>query len=542
MTGTTMRTALLSLVLIGFAGAAAGHGLMEDPPSRNWFCGAITKPDEVLYGVPEFPECGGAFADNFEGGYQFMSVLTHDRGRTAVSPLPQNVCGFDSETFNGGATPWDAAIDWPTTPMSPGRQEFKWNIQWGPHFDDTEEFRYWITKPDFQYEVGKPLSWDDFESAEFCTLTYSDADPGANPDVIPLKESSQFRTFCEVPERSGRHVIYGEWGRNFFTFERFHGCVDVVFNGTAPPPVDPVTAEIGLDPDVDTVVGETSINLDGSASLGAGLAYTWSVNAPDSSLYSIDDPSQAVTTLRLAAPAASQSVTISLLVSNADGSASASRTVLHESEVASSWRDLGPLTAAPQTLNQGDQVSVRTVLGDGQDIYYPATPLLIGAGNAAAEAWPLALAQAIGAIADADIAIGVLGGNDQVTAIADATANRIYAVAGSAVVSAFLDIESLPDPGPSPDCIVSVRDGANPWWAGLDVGADSETFTLDFAGTGLVLGDNLTLDAGVFSASISGQLLTLTKPPWVNAGNPGYMGFNASNNPALATFSPPRCQ
>ena len=36
-----------------------------------------------------------------------------------------------------------------------------------------------------------------------------------------------------VPERQGRHVIYAEWGRNHFTFERFHGCVDVVIGGAS---------------------------------------------------------------------------------------------------------------------------------------------------------------------------------------------------------------------------------------------------------------------------------------------------------------------
>jgi predicted carbohydrate-binding protein with CBM5 and CBM33 domain len=29
---------------LGLAGQAQGHGLMQDPPARNWFCGAVTKP------------------------------------------------------------------------------------------------------------------------------------------------------------------------------------------------------------------------------------------------------------------------------------------------------------------------------------------------------------------------------------------------------------------------------------------------------------------------------------------------------------------
>ncbi len=537
MKNLILRVAAVSLVMAGYAGVASSHGLMEDPPSRNWFCGAITKPDEVVYGTPEYPECESAFENDFNGGYQFMSVLTHERGRAAVSPLPDNVCGFGSETWNGGATPWDAAIDWPTTPMRPGRQEFKWNIQWGPHFSDTEEFRYWITKPGFQFEVGKPLTWDDFEPTEFCALQYDDNNPNANPDVIPVKASEQFRTFCEVPQRSGRHVIYGEWGRNIWTLERFHGCVDVAFDGgTTPPPPPSTTVNAVLDaqPADDPAIGDGTIALDASASTGQGLTYAWNVDAADTSLYSFDDASQAVTTLRLANPAAAQQVTVTLMVSSATGTDSTNFTFLHEPEVISDWIDLGPLVKAPTTLRSGDLVSLRTVLSNGQDVHYPVTPLTIDDSNRAADAWPLALAQAIDAIAGADVAIGILDANDQVDAAADATANRIYALAGSEVVSAFLEVIS-------DKCNVIVRGGANPWWVGLDVGTDLNTITLDFTGTGLDLSDNLRLDQGVFQAQITGQQLTLSVPGWVSLGTPGYIGFNANNNPALTTFSPPRC-
>ncbi len=83
------------------------------------------------------------------------------------------------------ATPWDQPINWPTTPMTSGSKVFTWNISWGPHFSDTDEFRYWITKPTFAFTVGQPLSFNDFEDAPFCVLKYSDATPNANPDVIP---------------------------------------------------------------------------------------------------------------------------------------------------------------------------------------------------------------------------------------------------------------------------------------------------------------------------------------------------------------------
>jgi hypothetical protein len=84
------------------------------------------------------------------------------------------------------------------------------------------------------------LNWGDFEEAPFCTLSYNDAAPNDNPNVIPLKGEAKFRTYCDVPQRSGRHVIYAEWGRRPpSSDERFHSCIDVQFNGNGPAPTGP---------------------------------------------------------------------------------------------------------------------------------------------------------------------------------------------------------------------------------------------------------------------------------------------------------------
>jgi chitin-binding protein len=226
MTNIRSRNAtIVGLAFITLSGSAYGHGLIQSPPSRNWFCGAVTKPDHVSNGTAQYPVCGQAFAADPIGGYSFMSVLTHTLGRSAVGPRA-NVCGFNAETFNGGPTVWDQPIDWPTSSMSTGPQMFTWNISWGPHFSDTQEFRYWITKPGFQFQVGRPLSFSDFEDQPFCSLSYDDANPTGNPAIVADKANAMFQTRCNVPARAGRHVIYSEWGRNQFTFERFHGCMD----------------------------------------------------------------------------------------------------------------------------------------------------------------------------------------------------------------------------------------------------------------------------------------------------------------------------
>jgi chitin-binding protein len=430
------RSIVLCLLLC-VTGSGFGHGLIQDPPARNWFCGAITKPDHVANGTAQYPVCGDAFnAPGLEptAGYSFMSVLTHTTGRAGVGPR-ENVCGFDSETWNGAATVWDQPIDWPTNNMTSGPRLFTWNISWGPHFSDTEEFRYWITKPGFQYQVGQPLSFDDFEDAPFCTLMYDDANPNGNPDVIPNPGDATFQTRCNVPQRSGRHVIYAEWGRNFFTFERFHGCVDAVFEGTG----QTVDAQIAFDPDVAEFEGSGSITLDARGSTGSNLSYQWSVDSQNPSLYTLTNANQSVASLTLGTPQAAGNVTVSLVVSSGSASDSTTRTFIHRPAVASQWFDLGPLTADPRTLVVGDRVSVRTVSTTGQDAFWPTSPLVITAEQTAASAWPFALAQAVNA-ANGAVRIGVLNAQNEVVPQQNATSNRVFAMNSASITSAFLQI------------------------------------------------------------------------------------------------------
>ncbi|HEU4778530.1 MAG TPA: lytic polysaccharide monooxygenase [Steroidobacteraceae bacterium] len=425
-------------VLAFFATGVSAHGLMQDPPARNWFCGAVTKPDHVANGTAQYPVCGNAFTAPgvpFEAGYSFMSVLTHTTGRAGVGPRT-NVCGFNSETWNGAATVWDQPIDWPTVPMTSGPRTFTWNISWGPHFDDTQEFRYWITKPGFVWQTGRALSFSEFEDLPFCTLTYSDANPNANPDVIPNKANQSFATRCTVPARSGRHVIYGEWGRNHFTYERFHGCVDAAFSGSPPPTV---TANIALNPDVTTFTGSGSIALNGSASVGSNLAYTWSVDSENPSLYSITNPMSAQATLNLGVPAASGNVTVNLLVTSGNASDSEARTILHQPAVSNQWFDLGALTVDPRTLVVGDRVNVRTVSSTGQDAFWPTTPITITAANTGATQWPVTLGNAVNAL-NGNVRIGVLNAQNQVVPQANSTSNRVYSLTSASLASAFLQI------------------------------------------------------------------------------------------------------
>lgn len=442
-----------------YSSVGGAHGLVESPPSRQQFCGVLTKPHETANANALYPECAEAFEGFVSGGYSYMSVLTHARGR--LRPLPElepgetapdneaggttpalasNVCGYDAETFDNGATPWDTPMDWPTTAINSGRNLFLWNISWGPHFDDTQEFHYWITKEEFQFEVGKALSWDDFEEQPFCKLDFNRDDFNANPDIVADTDNAKFYTYCDVPERSGQHVIYAEWGRNYFTWERFHGCIDVTFGETTEPSV---TAQIDVTP-IGDLSGSGSVQLSASESSGEELTYLWSVSSSTTdATYTLSSQSSELTTLNFTDPSDSGQVTVLLTVSSGSEQASQSVTLNHQSEsVVSQWNYIQPLSAQSTQLASGDTVQLRVVLANGEDIYLPETPLTLTSENAAPEKWPLAVANAVNDL-DGVLTIGVLNSlSDTVEPVESATANNIYANISDNIASVFVNIDS----------------------------------------------------------------------------------------------------
>lgn len=236
MHGSKVRFPIsLLAALCGTAIPARAHGLIDDPPSRMRICGKETTPSQIKYsGDAKTPACSTAFkVGDPMAPYNYMGVVTHTWGRSKVAPLPKYVCGFAGEGWKGAITPWDAAMDWPTNPVSAGPLNITWDIAMGPHFGDTKEFKYWITKNDFAFSPAKELTWDDFETEPFCSLDYDDTKPTANPNVISDRTAVKFITKCTMPARSGHHVVYGEWGRTEPTIERFHGCFDVAYSGTS---------------------------------------------------------------------------------------------------------------------------------------------------------------------------------------------------------------------------------------------------------------------------------------------------------------------
>nr|HAT8714827.1 hypothetical protein [Legionella jordanis] len=529
------------LLMLLPASVAFSHGVIESPPSREQFCGVESKPDEIFKDKMTHEECrpimtkADGSMDN--SVYNFMSVLTHTIGRSnkPIDQLPAYVCGFGSENWGGGKTPWDRANNWPTSLLSSGQQKFTWNISWGNHFGDTEEFVYWITKPDFQFDPNKELSWEDFESTPFCKLKYNDQNPTGNPDVVADKANNRFITTCTVPARNNRAIIYGEWGRNSYTYERFHSCIDVVFSNDNPVP----SIKAVIKPLPSEVVGTTELELDGSQSQGDGLSYSWSISAQDLTPYQLKDSQSAKAHLVVNNTNAQQNVTVNLQVSQGEATSRASTQFKHSPAVTSTWKIVGTATLA-NTLSAGDKIQLRLIDNTGKDYLLPQTPLVLTEETAKAENWAYALAEQVNASNAFSAKIGVLNGDSQtIDPIKSATENKIYVPAQSQITNSFIQVEKKDDPVTS--CRSLRKQGSNSYWLGYDVYADSTPIVLNFSETGIDL-TKVMVERGVFNdvrVLDKDKLLINSKPDWVTKTVPGYLGFYGPNYSSYDPFNNP---
>ncbi|MDX1902306.1 MAG: lytic polysaccharide monooxygenase [Gammaproteobacteria bacterium] len=527
---------LITISLMLFSIIAFSHGLIEKPASREQFCGVESKPDQI-YGKMTHEECrpmmtkADGSMDN--SVYNFMAVLTHTTGRQGrtTSTLPKNVCGFDSENWGGSKTPWDKAINWPVNTISGGKTQFVWNISWGNHFSDTEEFAYWITKADFKFDPTKELTWNDFEDKPFCVLKYDDKNPTANPNIVPDKVNNKFTTTCTVPTRTNRAVIYGEWGRNLYTFERFHSCIDVVFSGTPQPST--VQAAIAAIPS--TVTGATELTLDGSQSQGKSLSYQWSISTNDSSYYTLTDATKSIAKLAIKNPSAEQDVIVNLTVSSTDFSDHASATFTHKPSGQDTWRNIGN-ALIDDTLKAGDKISLRIIDANGKDYYFPSTPLVLDAESAQPANWAYYLGLAVNGKNNFSVNIGVLNAATQkIQPTRSATNNKVYVPKNSTIENAYVSIQRKEQP--TTNCRVIKKSGSSLYWLGYDVYTDKAPILLDFTATGIDL-SKVQIQAGVFSNVVvlsNQKLLINAKPDWVSQTTPGYIGFGAQNYAPFGT-------
>ena len=201
-----------ALVLTGCVGGlflsstqtVVAHGTMTAPASRIWRC---------YQEGPQTPQSAGCQAISAAGGasslYDWNGIRQGDANGNHQSKVPngQLCSGGDPNYFKGQDL---ARNDWTATNISAGSYTFRWNNS-AAH--QTLYYRYYITNNG--YNPTTPLRWSDL------SLICETPPEGAlnNPAHT-----------CNIPSRSGRHVIYGVWQRSDSP-EAFYSCSDVVFSG-----------------------------------------------------------------------------------------------------------------------------------------------------------------------------------------------------------------------------------------------------------------------------------------------------------------------
>ncbi|MGK9464391.1 lytic polysaccharide monooxygenase auxiliary activity family 9 protein [Streptomyces sp. G6] len=198
---------LAPLALTTLAAApASAHGSMGDPVSRVSQCHAEG---------PESPKSAACKAAVAAGGtqalYDWNGIRIGNAAGKHQELIPDGkLCSANDPAFKGMDL---ARADWPATSVSSGSYTFKYRVT-APH---KGTFKVYITKPG--YDPSKPLGWGDLDlSAPVATAT----DPAA---------SGGFYTFAgELPERSGKHLLYAVWQRSDSP-EAFYSCSDISFGG-----------------------------------------------------------------------------------------------------------------------------------------------------------------------------------------------------------------------------------------------------------------------------------------------------------------------
>ncbi|MCO7223728.1 N-acetylglucosamine-binding protein GbpA [Pleionea sp. CnH1-48] len=193
-----LKAAVLSAVgLVQYQSTVHAHGYMSEPKSRGYLCklgshsncGAVQWEPQSIEGGDRYPTGGpadGTIASAGLAQFSPLNVQTSER--------------------------------WHKVPMQSGRQSFSWHFT-ANHV--TRDWRYYITKVD--WNPNQPLSRGSFEPTPFC-----------EHDGFMQRPPVDTTHECNVPQRSGYHVILGVWDVGD-TAASFYNVIDAEFGGVQPP-------------------------------------------------------------------------------------------------------------------------------------------------------------------------------------------------------------------------------------------------------------------------------------------------------------------
>lgn len=216
--GSGMLLAALFCMFL-FADKALAHGYIDSPASRAYLCKTGANSD-----------CG--------------AIIYEPQSLEAPKGFPQAGPADGKIASAGGAFPKldeQSATRWSKVNISSGPITFHWTLT-AAHA--TTSWKYYITKPNWNPNAA--LTRDSFDLTPFCSVDYN----GKRP---PFSYSDN----CNVPVRSGYHVILAVW-EIADTANAFYNVIDVNFSGSNPVDTDPPTAPTNL---ASTAVTSTTVSL-----------------------------------------------------------------------------------------------------------------------------------------------------------------------------------------------------------------------------------------------------------------------------------------
>ncbi|QXJ19759.1 lytic polysaccharide monooxygenase [Actinomadura graeca] len=206
-----------AVAVLAPAAPASAHGSMSDPPSRVYVC-KEEGPEK-----PSSEACKAAIAvAGTQAFYDWNGVSILDAGGRHRELIPDGqLCSAGRAKYRGLDL---QRADWPAKQVTPGPLTITYHAT-APHA--ASDFEYYITRDG--WDPTQPLRWADLVHLQTFTKQ--------NPTTFT-------KWTLNLPQRTGRHLIYSIWQRVMGSNEAFYTCSDVDFGGTGTPtpPTTPPTA------------------------------------------------------------------------------------------------------------------------------------------------------------------------------------------------------------------------------------------------------------------------------------------------------------
>ncbi|MEM7383788.1 MAG: lytic polysaccharide monooxygenase, partial [Verrucomicrobiota bacterium] len=230
------------------------HGTMANPKSR-----VLRVYEDLTDGGPNHPATEAAIGHRGSDAYftwnQVARFITPYDGAGA-SPYTRSIPdGQLASAANGTGLDFSGldlvgdGWDWPAEEVSPGPIDLTW---YATATHNPSSFKVFLTNTNYSHKT--PLAWDQMEFLGEVTHTQS---------------GSYYHFTVNLPERTGRHVLYVVWQRIDPAGEAFFAAVDLNFSGRGSGPSGlPVVGASDVTVEESAGVAAVSVTLSGSVAAG----------------------------------------------------------------------------------------------------------------------------------------------------------------------------------------------------------------------------------------------------------------------------------